>query len=446
MATARETALLTLTAMDRQRAWSNGYLQKAIRQAGLDRRDAALATRLCFGVLQNRLLLDFYLQHSASMKLEKMESKVRNGLRIGLYQMLFLDKIPASAAVSEAVELTKKHCKNPRAAGMVNGILRGLSRRLGDLPALDRTDKRGYLSLLYSHPRWLTEAFGARLPEEELESLLQWDNGEPPVTVQVNTVRTTPEETAARLTEEGVQVTPHPWLPGCLVLSATGDLAERSAYREGLLYAQDPAARLAVLALDPKPGDRVLDACAAPGGKSFAAALAMEDRGEIVSCDIHKHKKALIEAGARRLGLTAITAAAFDSKVFRPQWEDSFDAVLVDAPCSGLGVIRKKPEIRYKDPADLAGLPRVQLAILNNVSRYVRPGGALLYATCTLLEAENEAVARAFLDGHPDYRPESFSLPGPLGNVEGGQCTLWPQRLGSDGFFLAKFRRGGESP
>ena len=444
MASAREAALLTLTAMDRQKAWSNGHLQKAIRDAGLDRRDAALATRLCFGVLQNRLLLDFYLQQCASMKLEKMESKVRNGLRIGLYQMLFLDKIPASAAVSEAVELTKKHCKNPRAAGLVNGILRALARRLNDLPALDRTDRTSYLSLLYSHPRWLVESFASRLPEDELEPLLQWDNGEPPVTVQVNTTRTTLEEATASLEAEGVAVQPHPWLPGCLILSATGDLAERTAYREGLIYAQDPAARLAVLAMDPKPGDKVLDACAAPGGKSFAAALAMEDAGEIISCDIHTHKKALIEAGARRLGLETITARVIDGKTFRPQWEGYFDAVLADVPCSGLGVIRKKPEIRYKDPKDLAGLPKVQLDILNNVCRYVRPGGTLLYATCTLLEAENERVADAFLSTHPDFQTEGFTLPGPLGAVESGRCTLWPQRLRTDGFFLAKFRRGGE--
>ena len=447
MASAREVALLTLTDMDRKKAWSNARLMKAIREAGLDRRDAALATRLCFGVLQNRLLLDFYLAAFSSMKLEKMESKVRNSLRIGLYQMLFLDKIPNSAAVSEAVELTKKHCKNPRAAGMVNGILRNLTRRLDALPTLDRSDKAGYLSLLYSHPKWLTEAFASRLPEGEAEALLQWDNGEPPVTVQVNTTKTTPEETAAGLEAEGVQVTPHPWLPGCLVLSSTGDLAERTAYRDGLVYAQDPAARLAVLALDPKPGDRLLDACAAPGGKSFAAAIAMEDRGEIVSCDVHRHKKRLIAAGAERLGLTIITPRTMDATVFRPEWEGKFDAVLADVPCSGLGVIRKKPEIRYKDPGELAALPPLQLEILNNVSRYVRPGGALLYATCTLLEAENEDVAAAFLGSHPDFHPEGFSLPGPLGSVESGQCTLWPQRLGTDGFFLAKFRReGGASP
>ena len=332
MASAREAALLTLTAMDRQKAWSNGHLQKAIRDAGLDRRDAALATRLCFGVLQNRLLLDFYLQQCASMKLEKMESKVRNGLRIGLYQMLFLDKIPASAAVSEAVELTKKHCKNPRAAGLLNGILRALARRLNDLPALDRTDRTSYLSLLYSHPRWLVESFASRLPEDELEPLLQWDNGEPPVTVQVNTTRTTLEETTARLEAEGVAVQPHPWLPGCLILSATGDLAERTAYKEGLIYAQDPAARLAVLAMDPKPGDKVLDACAAPGGKSAMMAELMENRGSITACDIHTHRLELIEAAAARLGVSIIGTRLADGTSFDDSMEEQFDYVLYDTP------------------------------------------------------------------------------------------------------------------
>ncbi len=308
---------------------------------------------------------------------------------------------------------------------------------------MDRSDRAGYLSLFYSHPKWLTEAFAARLPEDELEALLQWDNGEPPVTVQVNTTKTTVEAVTASLEAEGVQVEPHPWLPGCLVLSATGDLAERAAYRDGLLYAQDPAARLAVLALAPKPGDKLLDACAAPGGKSFAAALSMEDRGEIVSCDVHPHKKKLIAAGAKRLGLESITPKTADATEFRPDWEGRFDAVLADVPCSGLGVIRKKPEIRYKDPKDLADLPPLQLAILSNVSRYVRPGGALLYATCTLLEAENEGVAETFLAQHTDFHAEAFTLPGPLSMVESGLCTLWPQRLGTDGFFLAKFRREG---
>ena len=441
---AREAALLTLTAMERRKAWSDGRLQKSIREAGLDRRDAALATRLCLGVVQNRMLLDWYLQQFSTMKLGKMESTVRNSLRLGLFQMLFLTRIPVTAAVNESVELTKKHCKNPRAAGLVNGVLRNLARRLEDLPVLDREDEAAYWSLLYSHPRWYVEELFRRLPREEARALLAWDNGEPAVTVQVNTCRAALERAEESLAGEGVRTERHPWLPDCLILSATGDLAERAAWREGLIYAQDPAARLAALALDLKPGERLLDACAAPGGKSFAAAMAMEDRGEILSCDVHSHKIALIDAGTRRLGLTSVTARVWDGRKLRPEWEGAFDAVLADVPCSGLGVVRKKPEIRYRDPKELAGLPKVQEEILGTVCRYVRPGGRLLYSTCTLLEAENEAVADRFLAAHPEFAPEGFLLPGPLGRVEEGRCTLWPQRLGTDGFFLARFRRKGD--
>lgn len=440
---AREAALLTLVAMERQKAWSNGHLKKVIQTQALDRRDAALATRLCFGVLQNRMLLDYYIQQYSTMKLEKMESKVRNNLRLGLYQMLFLTKIPLNAAVSEAVELTKKHCKNPRAGGMVNGILRNLARHLDQLPVLDRSDPMEYLSLLYSHPQWLVEEWGEILPSEELEDLLRWDNGEPPVTVQVNTVRFSSQEVIQELEKEGIAVTPHLWLPDCLILTGTGDLTRSKAWMEGMVYPQDPAARLAVLAAGLRPGSRVLDACAAPGGKSFAAAMVMGDQGEIFSCDIHAHKKALIQAGADRLGLTSLTAQVMDAKKCRREWEETFDTVLADVPCSGLGVIRKKPEIRYKQQEELAGLPAVQEEILDNVCRYVKPGGALLYSTCTLRTCENEAVVRAFLTRHGAFSLETFQLPGPAGQVQEGKITLWPQRLGTDGFFLAKLRKEG---
>lgn len=443
---ARETALLTLNAMERRKAWSSGQLQKTIRDQNLDRRDAALATQLCFGVLQNRMLLDFYLQHYSSMPLEKMNSKVRDNLRIGLYQMLFLSKIPTSAAVSEAVELTKKHCKNPRAAGMVNGILRNLARHLDELPTIDRGDKVQYYATLYSHPAWMVEELSDRLEEKELEALLLWDNSEPPVTVQVNTCRYTAEETEKALIDEGVTVRPHPWLSDCLLLSGTGDLTQRTAFQKGMFYAQDPAARLAVLAAGLKPGDRVLDACAAPGGKSFAAAMVMGDKGEIAACDIYSHKKALMQEGADRLGLTSVTPFTADSTRIKKKWTEAFDVVLADVPCSGLGVMRKKPEIRYKEREELDSLPPLQEKILETVSGYVRPGGVLLYSTCTLRRVENEGAVEAFLKKHPDFHLEGFSLPGPIGEVTEGCVTLWPQQLDTDGFFVARLRReGGEA-
>lgn len=440
---AREAALRTLVAMDHQKAWSDGHLKKTIQEEHLDRRDAALATRLCFGVLQNRMLLDHYLQQYSTMKLTKMESKVRNSLRLGLYQMLFLTKIPVSAAVSESVALTKKLCKNPRAGGMVNGILRNLARHLDALPTLDRSDPMAYLALLYSHPQWLVEAWGARLGEEELEDLLRFDNSEPPVTVQVNTCRFQTQEVAETLRREGMGVTPHPWLADCLLLTGTGDLTRSEGWQLGMFYPQDPAARLAVLAAGLSPGDRVLDACAAPGGKSFAAAMAMGDQGEIRACDLHPHKKALIQAGAERLGLQSVTAQVADGRKPRKGWGAAFDAVLADVPCSGLGVLRKKPEIRYKDPKELEDLPQIQGEILANVAGYVRPGGVLLYSTCTLRREENEEIVQAFLAGHPEFHREAFRLPGPLGLVEAGECTLWPQRLETDGFFLARLRKEG---
>ena len=442
---AREAALLTLNACHRQGGWSDGVLKKQLAAAKLDSRDAALATQLCFGVLQNQLLLDFYLSQFSNIALSRMEGKVLQALRLGAYQMLFLDRIPHSAAVNCSVEMTKRLCKNPRAAGMVNGILRSVERNLDHLPAIPNTDPVSYLSILYSHPEWLVKEFCMTLGTEEGAKLLAADNHQPPMTVMVNTLRGTAKQVAQRLTEQRVEVTPHPWLDDCLILSKTGDLEGLEAFREGLFYVQDPASHLAVEAAEVRPGMRVLDCCAAPGGKSFAAGIAMKNEGELISCDIHPHKKKLLQAGADRLGLSLLHPMTADGKVFRPEWEEAFDRVLVDAPCSGLGVIRKKPDIRYKDPEPLKGLPEVQRAILDNASRYVRPGGILLYSTCTLLPRENEEVVRWFLEGHKDFKAEAFTLPGPVGTAADGLVTLLPHRHGTDGFFICRMRREGRA-
>lgn len=433
--TAREAALLSLAACDSQGAWSDGYLKKAGRTSWLDSRDMALATRLCFGVLQNRLLLDFWLSGLCSRKLEQLENKVLNCLRLGAYQILMLDRVPDSAAVNEAVSLARKYAKNPRAAGLVNGVLRSLVRQREVLPEPPNNAVR------YSHPAWLAEEFTRRLGREEAAALMEANNGQPPTVAQVNLCRATSEETAAALEREGVCVKPHPWLPDCLLLSNTGNLERLHAFQQGWFYIQDAAARLAVLAAGPQPGMDVLDACAAPGGKSFAAAIAMEDRGQVTSCDIHPHKERLIQAGAQRLGLTCVRPMLLDGKVCREEFRSRFDLVIADVPCSGLGIIRKKPDIRYKAPGPLEGLPKVQSEILNNVAAYVRPGGVLLYATCTLLERENEAVVLHFIDRNPCFALEAFQLPGPFGPMETAMCTLWPHRDGTDGFFFAKLRR-----
>lgn len=440
MGTARETAVLTLAACEKQGAWSDGYLKHAIREQGLDRRDGALATRLCYGVLQNKLLLDWRLAQVCSMKLEKLDVKVLCGLRVAAYQLLFLDRIPPSAAVNEAVELAKRHSRSPRAAGLVNGVLRSLLRQ-GKVVEIKEGDKSKHLSVQYSHPLWLVEEFSALLGVEGAEELLSADNQQPPTTAQVNTLKTTPEKLTEGLRSAGVEVQPHPWLEGCLLLTGTGDLERLDAFRRGEFYIQDAASRLAVLAAEIKPGRRVLDCCAAPGGKSFAAAVLMENRGELISCDIHPHKIKLLEAGRDRLGLSVIIPTLQNAAKAREDWVGGFDTVLTDVPCSGLGIIRKKPDIRYKDPEPLKGLPQVQRGILDNCARYVRPGGVLVYSTCTLLRRENDQVVDGFLADYPEFAPEPFDLP--HRGKQPGRITFWPHIHGTDGFFAAKLRRKG---
>ncbi|MCD8143760.1 MAG: 16S rRNA (cytosine(967)-C(5))-methyltransferase RsmB [Oscillospiraceae bacterium] len=435
---ARQVALDALTACQRQGAWSDGILRNLIRSAGLDRRDAALASRICYGVQQKLLLLDFWIDRFSSVKAAKLEPKIANCIRIGMYQMACMDKIPTSAAVNESVELAKRSSKNRRAAGLVNGVLRAFSRQLDTLPQPEGKER---LSIQYSHPGWLVDLFRAELGEAGTEALLQENNSEPPTCIQVNPLKADAGQVQAELEAAGVQVQPHPWLEGCLLATHTGNLEEMPSFQAGAWTVQDAAAKLAVMACDPQPGERILDVCAAPGGKSFAAAMAMQNRGSILACDIHPHKEALIAEGANRLGITILSTQIQDGKQFRPEWESAFDRLIVDVPCSGLGIIRKKPDIRYKDPKQLEGLPRVQSAILENVSRYVRPGGVLLYATCTVLRRENQDIVNGFLAAHPEFFPEAVTLPGPVGTVESGMVTLWPHIHGTDGFFFARLRK-----
>ena len=430
--TAREAALRTLVACEKQDAWSDNFLKKTLKEGGLDGRDAALATRLTFGVTQNRMLLDWYVDQFAKGKLDLT---VRNALRLGAYQLLFLTRVPARAAVDESVKLTRKFCKNPGAAGLVNAVLRNIERNKSDLtPPED-------LSVRYSHPQWLVDLFVERLGAEATEQLLACHNGEVPTMAQVNTCHSSTDQVLTALMEAGVEAQLHPWLTDCLTLQGTGSLEQMEEFQQGAFYIQDAAARLAVLAAAPEPGMKVLDVCAAPGGKSFAAAITMKDEGEIISCDIHPHKQTLIENGAKRLGLNSIRAVTQNGKERVAEWENAFDVVITDVPCSGLGIIRKKPDIRYKDPKPLSGLPVIQKAILDNACTYVKPGGVLLYSTCTLLERENEDIVRKFVEEHDQFVLEKVELPGPVGVVEEGYVTFWPHLHGTDGFFIAKLRR-----
>ncbi len=429
---ARDTALSVLIACRRQNAWSDGALKQQIVRDRLDRRDAALATRLCYGVLQNQLLLDHWIGAFLKVKPSSVQPVVKDILRLAVYQLKYMDKIPASAAVNEAVNQTSR-LANSRAAGMVNAILRNMLR------SPERLSLPGDLSVRYSHPSSLVDLLRENVGEEKLEPLLCSHNLCPETFIQINTVRSTMEEAADSLVRDGLQVQAHPWLPNCLQISGAG-VDSTEAFRGGLVYVQDPAARLAVTAAGLKPGMHVLDCCAAPGGKSFSAAVDLCDRGAVVSCDIHPHKIDLIRKGAARLGLSSIESDVQDASVVRTEWIDLYDAVIADVPCSGLGVIRKKPDIRYKDLEQIKVLPVIQSRILEAQAHHVKPGGVLIYSTCTILRRENEDVVNAFLSVHPEYSAESFTLPGSLSGSN-GMMTLLPCDHGTDGFFIARLRR-----
>lgn len=439
MKTAREVALLTLSACETGQTWAGAYVSAATEAERLSPRDGALALRLVYGVLQNRMRIDFYLRHFCSMPLGKLEEKTLNCLRLGAYQLLYLDKIPPSAAVNEAVKLTRRYARNPRAPGLVNGVLRSMERSRSALPPLPRTPVSEALALQYSHPQWFVEELLSRLGGAQAQAVLAENNREAPMTLQVNLQKTEEAVLLEALKAKNSTAAPHPKLRDCIQLQGAGNVTRLPLWAEGGFWVQDPAARMAVLAGDPRPGDRVLDACSAPGGKSFAAAVQMKDRGEIISCDLNERKLALVAEGAARLGFESIKTQVGDAGEFRPQWKEGFDLVIGDLPCSGFGVIRKKPDIRYRPKDTLAHLPALQLRLLGCLAQYVRPGGVLLYSTCTVLERENEGVVQAFLKGHPAFSPEPFSIP--LGDGEKGMATIWPHMGGTDGFFIAKLRR-----
>ena len=433
---ARETALNALIACRKEGAWSNGVLKTYIHRDRLDSRDAALATRLCYGVIQNRGKLDYYLAQLLTGRLKDLHPAVRDILHLGLYQIYELDKIPDSAAVNQSVSLAKRYCKNPKAPALVNGVLRravDTKRQLKE--PVSYADR-------YSHPEELISLLKANLPKGQLEPMLIADNQAPKTVIQVNTLKVDTAGLIARLAEAGITARPHGWMPDCLVLENTGNLEALPPFREGLFYVQDPASRLSVLCAQlPRTGAKVLDCCAAPGGKSFAAAIAMGGRGEIVSCDIHPHKAELIRKGAQRLGLQNITSRVQDASVLVEEWVGQMDAVIADVPCSGLGIIRKKPDIRYKNLKETENLPELQLSILCNQACYVRPGGVLMYSTCTVLRRENEDVAARFLEENPEFYPEPLNLPDIFPKNETGMLTLIPGQWDTDGFFICRMRR-----
>ena len=372
-------------------------------------------------MLDRKITLDFVINPLLKGK-QRLSPAVRSALRMGAYQLFFLDRVPDFAAVSETVELVK-HSRDARAAGLVNAILRRLQRE--GMPPLPAGDDAAAIAVRGSCETWLVERLIADYGPAATEELLTASFARSAVYLRVNTGKIRPAALIDRLASEGIAAEPVDGLPAALKLKQ-GGIEGSAAYAEGLFHVQDLASQRCCAAVGAKPGMNVLDLCAAPGGKTFTLAEEMENTGRLIARDLHPARVALIGEGARRLGLTCVTAAVGDAT--KPAALGRFDCVLCDVPCSGIGDLRRKPEIKYKPPFDPGELRAIQSAILSTAATYVAPGGRLIYSTCTLLKAENEAVTSAFLAEHPDFAPV------------GAPVLQWPGETG-DGFYYAVMER-----
>lgn len=440
---ARRAALKALMAHRMSDSWPGKTLRAFVEKTGASQRDAALAEQIVNGVMQNMMLCDHYISRFSAIDMKKIEPRVLDILRISVYQIIFLDRVPNSAAVNEGAALVRER-SNPRAVGYANAILRKIAAasETGGLPAVEG-DRERILSVKYSHPEWMVRELCGILGDVGAEALFLEHNAPGTMTTaQVNTLRADTEDALTALKADGAETVPHEWLDDCVTFRGGGDVARLEAFRKGYIYIQDAAARLAVMAADPKPGDFIIDGCAAPGGKSFAAAIAMKNTGKIAAFDVNGAKLRQITDGAARLGINIIEAATGDASSAVDGLAGKADVVFADVPCSGSGVIRKKPEIRYKTESDVDSLCDIQRRILSALSEYVKPGGALLYSTCSVLKRENEDIVNLFLDENKEFLTESFSIPG-AGAVPEGMTTLWPHINGTDGFFICRMKRGG---
>ncbi len=424
---ARRVCLELLCASEKNKEFSNIALDNALKASTLSECDRRLLSRLFYGVLETKLTLDYEIAHLSSRPLSEIDAEIKNILRLGLYQLIFADKIPPHAAINETVSLCPR-----RASGFVNGILRSFLRN-GRAPLPNKsTNISEYLSAKYSVCEELCEKFLSIYGAEKTESIFG-SLTPPPTTLRVNTLKYTREHLCSEI--DGAK-----YSPLCSNgIYVSGSVRELYGFDDGAFFVQDEASQLCVEALDAREGMTVLDICACPGSKSFGAAMSMKNRGRVISFDLHENKLSLVRSGAERLGIDIIQTKKQDGRVPIEELFGCADRVLCDVPCSGFGVLAKKPELRYKNPADSAALPDIQLAILENASRYLKHGGILVYSTCTVFPEENEQNIARFLDTHPD-----FSLcPLNLETVceEKGYVTLLPDTYPTDGFFISKLIR-----
>ena len=432
--TAREAALLQMNAYKAKGFQSGSGVEKLNTGYGLDEKDSALAVNIFMGCIQYLYRLDFCIAAVSDIPVDKIDRCVMNILRVSAYQIIYLERIPVHAAVDEGVKLCRKY--RPRACPFVNAVLRQLSSIRNVLPA-PVGDTVYRLSVLYSVEEWFAAYLVERYGSDSAEAFLKESNKQAPLSIKINSLKISPDDYRALLIRSEISYRDYAF--DDILFVDSRDVKGLPGFHEGLFFVQDPAAAACASVADIAPGMRVLDACASPGGKSFSAAVAMKNQGNILACDINSRKTAKIEEGAERLGMSLITSTVCDAKKYNAELESAFDVVIADVPCSGFGVLRKKPEIKYKSREEISALPEIQNGILDNLSRYVRPGGTLLYSTCTVIRDENEQVVERFLSKHGAFRAADFDCSG-IRSVD-GMYTFLPHVDGTDGFFAAKLVR-----
>lgn len=435
MSNTRKIAFEALLKMAKSDAYSNITLDSYLSKTELDTRDKAFVSALFYGTIERKLTIDYQLMLYLDKPLKKLKPEVLVILELGAYQILFMDKVPDSAAVNESVKLAKKNgCSF--ASGLINAILRKVVQNGIKYPA--ENDFVSYLSVKYSCPTEYIDLWISELGKENTVRFLESSLGSSGVCVRVNTMKTNVNDLIALLAEEGVEAVETDIENALHLKLNSRDIEKLDSFKKGLYHVQDLSCQKCAQALKPEEGQTVFDMCSAPGGKAFTIAEIMNDSGKVYCFDIHENRVKLIRDGAERLGLKSVSADVSDAAVYNNSLGEA-DAVLCDVPCSGLGIIGKKPEIKYKSLESLKELPEIQYSILQNASRYVKKNGTLLYSTCTVLNRENSEVCDRFLSENPD-----FTVINTLSEYKGNKyITLLPGEYGGDGFFIAVFKRKG---
>ena len=431
---ARRAAFDILRRVEAEGAYAS-VLVSRLPESTLAREDRALAQEIALGVLRRQRLLDYFIERYSRRELSRLDLSVLIALRMGLYQLRYLTRIPQRAAVNESVNLVKM-ARVASAAGMVNAVLRNAARQIDEAPAVEIADPLEKLSIELSHPRWMLERWMKSFGDEEARALALANNEPPPTAFRVNT---SGDETLAHLEAAGLIWRPSSLAPGAFIIESSAASKLAQAAEQGIIYIQDEASQLVSLLLDPKSGERLLDLCAAPGSKSSHMATLAEGKAWIVACDIHPHRLATLGLTCRKLGIDSIDRVALDATAALPFAESAvpFDRILIDAPCSGTGTLRRNPEIKWRlAVGDIERLADVQLRLLERATDMLRRGGRLVYSTCSIEREENEEVIRRFIESGAPYRLLRPNARADLITAEGFVRTF-PHRDGADGFFAA---------